>query len=198
MGETTVSITASTSGTASPRSMPRATIVSICDAVNAAHWQGTGSRPSASAPPLGRQHVQHHPQPDLGRHLVAVLLDPGLQVAGDAAGVGRVAVGTQALDGDVGQQVGQFAPAAVDRRRRDAGARGDQRHGQGRRARAAPSARWWPGARRPGRGRCVRRGGEWRLVVMSPCLTQRNCISERQGCTMHKRKDFALTGLESA
>ncbi|KAH1299265.1 hypothetical protein KXX47_001374 [Aspergillus fumigatus] len=58
----------------------------------------------------------------------AEFLGPGLQVAGQTAGVAQRPVRVQALQGGVGQQTRQIAPAAVDAGGADARALGHQRH----------------------------------------------------------------------
>ncbi len=56
-----------------------------------------------------------------GGYLVEELLRPRVEVGPEAAGVGGVGVRANVLDRDVGEQLAQIAPAAVDGGRRDPG-----------------------------------------------------------------------------
>ena len=49
-------------------------------------------------------HVAHHVAAYVRTHLIQVLLGPGLQVATQAAGVGRFGIGAHTGQGDVGEQ----------------------------------------------------------------------------------------------
>jgi CheY-like chemotaxis protein len=120
IGATTRSMTASIAGKCSPRPCARSAISLDLVRVKPQHLQ-------ALAPVLRGQHVADHVAADARRHLLGILLGPGLEIAPAAAGIDRHHVGAQALDGDVGQKLLQIAPAAIDGGRRHARLGGDQR-----------------------------------------------------------------------